>query len=106
MKPLIYGYMRVHSEAEDEDIRHMELELKGFAAAKGFCFATIFYEYVSGCQTAFDELIAELKRGEAHDVIVPSLCHLANHAILRDTMLTRLETRAKVWVIQQRTTIR
>lgn len=44
MKTLIYGYMRVHSEAEDEDIRHMELELKNFAEVKDFCFAAIFYE--------------------------------------------------------------
>lgn len=94
MKPLAYGFMRVPSGAEDEDIRQIELALKNFAEVKGFCFAAVFHEHVVGSQAVFGDLVKELQRAQAHHVIVPSVQHLASHPILRMSMLVHLELEA------------
>jgi hypothetical protein len=92
VKPLMYGYLRVTDDLADEDICRMELGLQILADDEGFCFATTFYKYESGYHgSAFSELLAELKRAEAHHVVRPSVDHLSRHPILRDQMLTRLE---------------
>ena len=56
MKPLMYGYMRVASEAEDDDIERIERGLRSFADAEGFCYAITLFEYQSGSHAAFEEL--------------------------------------------------
>ncbi len=94
MKPLIYGYMRVAAEADDESILQTEIALKDFAEAEGFCYATTFYEYNSGSHAAFTELVRELQRAEAHDVVLPSLDHLSRNSVLRFSMLIQLESQA------------
>jgi len=99
VKPLMYGYMRLHGDEPDNDIRQMELVLKDCAEAEGYCFATIFHEYDSGSHAAFDELVEKLKRAEAHHVIVPTLDHLSRHPLLRINMLTRLQFEAQAQVL-------
>lgn len=91
MKPLIYGYMCVQPETPDGDLAQMELTLQHVAEREGYCFATIFHEYTSGSRAAFDELVRELQRADAHHVIVPTLDHLSGHRILRTHMLMTLE---------------
>ncbi|MEV6986987.1 hypothetical protein AB0M95_37805 [Sphaerisporangium sp. NPDC051017] len=102
MKPLIYGYMRVRDDAGDEEIRRTELELTGFAEVEGFHLAAIFYEFVPGYHGAFHKLIKELKRADAHHVVVPSLRHFSGHSILRDVMVTQLELEAdaEIWTVE------
>lgn len=102
MKPLIYGYLWAADEIEDQQIRKMELAFKALAEVEGFCFATTFYEYVPGRHSAFYELVHELRRAAAHHVVVPSLCHVSRHPIIRRLLLAQLacEANAQVWVIE------
>lgn len=81
MRPLMYGYMRVSEDTPANDVQQMELVLKDYAEREGFCYTTTFCEYVPGSQGAFIELIEELKRDEARNVIVPSLSHLSTHPL-------------------------
>ena len=101
LKPVIYGYLRVTDDLNDPEIRRMERGLHLLAETKGFCFATTFYEYQTGYHGAFHELTRELQRADVHHVVVPALDHLAQHPILRNTMLTRLvrDADAHVWVV-------
>lgn len=99
MKPLIYGYMQVDPDIPDNHIRQVELLLEDYAEAEGYCFATIFHEDASvNNRSAFVELINELKRSEAHHVIVPSIDHFSSHPVVRVHMLMRLEDETDVQV--------
>lgn len=102
MKPLMYGYLRITDDLPDDAIQQMERRLRALAEAEGFCFATTFYEYRPGYHGAFAELTEELKRAEAHHVVVLSLDHLSQHRLLRHHMLARLEfeANAQVWAVQ------
>jgi len=100
MRPLMYGYMRVHDAEEDNTILQLEAELRNFAVRNGFCFGTIFHEHVPGSYAAFDELIEELQRADAHHVIVPSTRHLAENRILRESLLSRLDSHAQARVLE------
>ncbi|MFC1419369.1 recombinase family protein [Streptacidiphilus cavernicola] len=91
MKPLIYGYMRVTDDMEDHEVSRLEQSLSTFAAVEGYCLAAIFYEYENGSQTAFNELLHELRRVEAHHVVVPSLEQLADSQIVQTLMVDRAE---------------
>ncbi len=99
--PLMYGYMRVDGGEPDDDLRHTERQLRALALAdvEGYCFAGIFHEY-NASQRAFAELIEELKRAEAHHVVVPSLRHFADSHLLQNTMLTHLEREAHALVLE------
>src|SRR4051812_7601372 len=99
MKPLIYGYLRAPDESSDDELDVAVQEMRRFAEAEGYCYVMTFFEYVSGSQSAFTELIAELKRAEAKHVVVPTLGHLSSHRILRATMVKRLELDADAHVL-------
>lgn len=58
------------------------------------CFATTFHEDQTGYHGGFDELTHQLRRADAHHVVVPSLEHLSGHPLLRDMMLTCLAREA------------
>jgi hypothetical protein len=98
MKPLVYGYLRICDGESDQDLQRLEQRISDFAKAEGYCFATTFYETDGGCHVAFDELIEELKRTEARDVVVPSMDHISAHPALRCLMLVRLATEANAHV--------
>ncbi|NUL28425.1 recombinase family protein [Streptomyces lunaelactis] len=99
MKPLMYGYIRVASDAPDDEVDGIERQMRCFAEAEGFSYATTFYEYQNGSQAAFNELIQELRRAEARHVVMPSLEHLSSHRILCASMVERLETDADALVL-------
>ncbi len=90
MKPLIYGYMRAPDDVPDDELDRVVSEMRRFAVAEGYCYATTFFEYQNGSRAAFDELITELQRAEARHVVVPSSGHLSSHRILRGHLLKRL----------------
>ena len=90
-KPLAYGYMRVSADVDDKTVRQVEQKLEDCAEAHGFSFAAIFHEFISGSFTEWSELVRELQRADAHHVVVPSLSHLTQHAILRQSLLDQLE---------------
>jgi len=100
IRPLIYGYARVDEENDDEQIRRMQHAFSRLADAEGFCFATTFYDDTPGWHGAFFELVDELTRAGAHHVVVPSLCHLSAHPLLRRQLITRLvlAADAQLWV--------
>lgn len=100
IQPLAYGYMRMPCDADDQVIRILERRLKTYAEEHGFCFATIFHEHQSSTRAAWDELATELRRADAHHVIVPSLSHVSSHSILRISMLSQLEEDAKAEVLE------
>jgi hypothetical protein len=99
VKPSIYGYMRVADDMPDNDVEQTELVFRDYAERAGYCFVTTFCEYITGSQGAFVELIEELKRAEAHRVVVLGLDHLSAHPILRRHMVERLELEAQAVVI-------
>jgi len=105
LSPLAYAYMRVPPNIPDDKVRRMEYELRRFAEGKGFCFGTIFYEFKCGMFDAFEELLLELQRAEAHDVVMPSYRHLARSPLLQNSLLTRLEfdAHAEVHVLRDTT---
>lgn len=91
MKPLIYGYMRVTEDMTDLEVRVFEAQMTAFAEREGYCLATVFYEYDSGSQAAFEELLHELHRSEARHVVVPSLELLADSQIVQALMVDKVE---------------
>ncbi|MGH3752987.1 MAG: recombinase family protein [Pseudonocardiaceae bacterium] len=103
MKPLIYGYLRITDDLDDDEVRQMERGLKKLAEAEGFRLGTIYYEDVPSCQDAFNDLRRELKRAQAHHVVTPSLDHLSHHRILQDRMVILLEcgANARISVVEQ-----
>jgi DNA invertase Pin-like site-specific DNA recombinase len=91
MKPLIYGYLRVTDDMDDLEVRLLESQMYTFAEREGYCMAAIFYEYDSGSQAAFAELLHELQRSEAHHVVVPSLEQLSDSQIVQALMVDQCE---------------
>jgi hypothetical protein len=99
MKPLMYGYMKVASDTSDDELNRAELRMRCFADVEGFCYAATFFEYDNGSHAAFYELSHELRRAEAHHVIVPSLSHISAQPLLLNHMLQRLELDANAHVL-------
>ena len=99
MKPLMYGYLRVPSDAEDDEIDCIEQQLKCYAATEGFSYAMTFYEYSPGSRAALAELTHELRRAGARHVVVPSLAHLSAHPLLCTLVVESLGERADVRVL-------
>jgi hypothetical protein len=99
MKPLIYGYMRVTGESDDELLR-MEQRLVRYAEAEGYCLGKIFHNYTPGSLNAFELLIDALQCSEAHHVVVPSVEHFARHPALQRGLLGTLEIKADAHVIE------
>ncbi|HEY6422434.1 MAG TPA: recombinase family protein [Pseudonocardiaceae bacterium] len=99
MKPLIYGYLRAPDDVSDDDLDRAVDQMRRFADAEGYCYATTFFEHQEGSRTVFDELIEELMRVEARHVVVPFLEHLSRHRILRNYLVERLELCADACVL-------
>jgi hypothetical protein len=99
-RPLAYGYMRVPCDIPDDKVRRMEYEMRRFAAGKGLCLTAIFSEFVCGAHDAFNDLLVELQRTDAHYVIVPTFRHLARNVMLQNCLLTRLEFKAHAAVLE------
>ncbi|WP_054813084.1 hypothetical protein [Nocardia arizonensis] len=100
MEALIYGYVRDDlAEGHGEEL---EAAMSTLAREEGLCFAATFHESASGDGTAFAELTRELRRADAHHVVVPSLDHLAGQTIPRDMLIAKLarEAAARVWTIE------
>ena len=101
--PLAYGYMRVPCEVPDQKVRRLEQALRTLATASGLQLVTFFFEFSCGSHEAFDELVTELGRADAHYVVVPSLRHFAHSPLLQNMMLARLEFEAAAEVFELRT---
>ncbi|MBO0855498.1 MAG: hypothetical protein J2P18_17240 [Nocardia sp.] len=97
MEALIYGYVR--DDLADGHAAELEDAMYSFADEVGLCFAATFHESTQGDGTAFAELTAELKRAEAHHVVVPSLDHLAGQTIPREVLLAKLAADAEAQVL-------
>ncbi len=95
----MYGYMRAPDDVPDDELDRVVSEMRRFAVAEGYCYATTFFEYQDGSRAAFDELITELKRAEARHVVVPSFEHLSGHRLLCGQMIERLESDANALVL-------
>lgn len=97
MEALIYGYVR--DDLADGRSDELESAMCDMASSAGFCFAATFHESTPGDGTAFAELTAELKRADAHHVVVPSLDHLAGQTIPRDILIAKLAQEAAAQVL-------
>ncbi|MGB9046613.1 MAG: recombinase family protein [Pseudonocardiaceae bacterium] len=101
MKRLIYGYLRVTNDLEDDELQRLEGGLEKLAEAEGFCLAETRYEYQPGYYGTFYQLTAELRRTQVRHVVVPSLDHLSPHTLLRDQLIMRLdEAGVRLWVVE------
>ncbi|MGV9617087.1 hypothetical protein [Nocardia xishanensis] len=101
MEALIYGYLR--DDLADGHSEELERAMSTFARAEGLCFAATFHEAAAGDGTALAELTQELKRADAHHVVVPSLDHFAGQTIPRDILIAKLahEAAAQVWTVEE-----
>src|SRR5215475_467631 len=99
IKPLAYGYLRVPDDMPDELACELQQAIRRQAEDEGFCLASTYYEDVSCTMRAWDQLVEELKRTEAHTVIVPTEDHLSPNKILRDSMVAMLGLVAGAWVL-------
>ena len=99
MEALIYGYVR--DDLAEGHRAELENAMCVLAASEGLCFAATFHESTQGDGAAFAELTAELKRAEAHHVVVPSLEHFAGQTIPREALIAKLahEAEAQVWIM-------
>jgi DNA invertase Pin-like site-specific DNA recombinase len=100
--PRAYGYMRVPCDVSDEKIRKLEDQVVAYAEIHGLHFVCFFFEFHCGSREAFDDLVAELIRTDAHHVIVPSLRHLAQNRLLQEQMLEHLSFTARAQVLALR----
>jgi hypothetical protein len=100
LRPLAYGYMRVPCDIPDAKVRRMELEIHRFAERQDWCLAAIFYEFICGIHDAFEELVEELQRADAHHVVIPTYRHLARNRVLQNCLLARLEFDASAEVFE------
>lgn len=105
MEALIYGYVR--DELAEGHSQELEDAMCSLAASAGMCFAATFHESTTGDGTAFAELTAELRRADAHHVVVPSLDHLAGQTIPRDILIAKLaeDAEARVWTVDRRSQV-
>ncbi|GGK37788.1 hypothetical protein GCM10011591_06770 [Nocardia camponoti] len=97
MQALIYGYLR--DDLADGHGDELEDALRTLAHTAGLCFAATFHESTAGDGAAFAELTQELKRADAHHVVVPSLDHLAGQTIPRDLLIAKLAHEASAQVL-------
>jgi Resolvase, N terminal domain len=100
MKPLIYGYMRVTDEWDDDQLRETEQQLARHAEAGGYRLGAIFHNCTPGRLNTLTALVDALRRSGARHVIVPSLEHLARHPLLQEQLIELLETGAQAQVIE------
>ena len=100
MEALIYGYLR--DDLADGQCEELEVAMSTLAQMEGLCFAATFHESATGDGTAFAELTRELRRADAHHVVVPSLDHFAGQTIPRDILIAKLihEAAAQVWTVE------
>jgi hypothetical protein len=92
-RPLAYGYLRLHTQDEDDDLGKLEAGMRERADRDGYRFVTTFHEYDGGFG-GFRELINSLKRAGARRVIVPSFEHISSHPLMRCHLLGRFEQSA------------
>lgn len=97
-RPVAYGYLHVSPGVDDETVSEIEAELKRYADEHDFQLVGFFHEYASGCFATWDALTKELRRAQAHHVIVPSFAHLTQHELLLTYLLERLERGARAEV--------
>jgi hypothetical protein len=95
----MYGYMCAPDDVPDDEPDRVVHEMQRFVEAEGYCYATTFFEHPDGSRAAFDELIQELERAEAHHVVVPSFGHLPRHRLWCRCMVKRLELTANAVVL-------
>ena len=103
MRPTIYGYMRVATDADDPDeVERIKCELSEHAEREGFILAEVFTENIANKESAFYALLDTLKRNAVTNVIVPSLWHFARLPGLQGAMRQHIEqeTGARIWVVQ------
>lgn len=101
MKPLACGYIRISGGVENHQVNQLrENEFRNYASTHGYDLGTVFTEKHAGSQEAFDELITELKRADAHHVVVPSLYHFSRSEITRNQMLDRLRREANAETVE------
>jgi hypothetical protein len=87
----IYGYMRVVIDEPDEKTRHTEQSLRGFADTAGLYLAGLFEELEPRSMARFYDLVTELRRTGATDVVIPAWEHLSTHRLIRECMIATLQ---------------
>ena len=87
IKPLAYGYLRVPDDMPNELARELQQAIKKQAESEGFCLVSAYRENAPCAMRAWGQLVEELKRAQAHTVIVSTGHHLSTNRIMRESML-------------------
>ncbi|MCK8676622.1 MULTISPECIES: recombinase family protein [Streptomyces] len=99
MNPLIFGYMRVPPDMSDDEAKRKEHDMEAYAQAEGLTLGTVFHELLPNQRSAFDELVAALRRAESHHVVVPSYRDLALTERLQNALLLQIELQTGATVV-------
>lgn len=101
VRPLVLGYLRIHSKATDESTAHLRNALTTFAESRGFSLAEIFTQPNDIAPTVLPVLVEALDHSNAQGLVVPSLAHFSRFAGVHTAICTLIErkTGARVLVM-------
>jgi hypothetical protein len=80
-KPIAYGYVRVRTEASDQELKLIDDQLRVCADTHGLWLTYIHYEWGPGIDP--QRLLRRLARDDIHHLIVPSLMQITEHPVLQ-----------------------
>jgi len=76
VKPLMFGYLRVHQLAAGATPGAISAQFAAYADSEGFALAGVFVDQDRTAPTALGALIDAVKKYDARAVAVPTLEHL------------------------------
>jgi hypothetical protein len=96
VRPLLFGYIRVHLLMTNRELNGVKQRLAEFADVEGYALANIFIEQAHTVPAAFQALVDAARKHEVKTVVVPGLQHLK---VLPPGMKEHLEHYAGAHVI-------
>ncbi|MFE1887217.1 hypothetical protein [Streptomyces microflavus] len=90
--PIAYGYVRIHPEVDEDELRLVEKELSTYAAAHGLDLARIYYEEGTGIEP--NRMVRRLTRDDVHHLVVSSLEQITEHRLVAEMVEAVIEGEA------------
>ncbi|MFE7456248.1 hypothetical protein [Streptomyces sp. NPDC057554] len=99
---IAYGYARIRTEVDEDELRLVEKELSTYADAHGLDLARIYYD--DGPGIAPDRMVRRLTRDGVHHLVVSSLEQITDHRLIREMVEEAIEGEAsavlhEAWVM-------
>ncbi|WP_160050479.1 recombinase family protein [Nocardiopsis sp. FR4] len=99
-RPLAYGYLRMPAAAQRRELLLWHRQLNTYARGQDFILGQVFVETPTSPEPAFNRLVAQLKQGDATELLVPTLEHFTRFPSLQDGIVLMLgELGVRVWLV-------